>query len=231
MRTLILDVGSEALRAVVAELSTDRWFTAVAHHRVVLGLYLTARRDGIIGEGRLQLTEETVRRPREALFPFGVDRTVGNVDAGLAAAADVDDLVARCTRALGSPVHLRDAAEQARMLVVATAQSLMRPGIGSVVELLHHQVRWSGEVRCRVVHGCVRLGVDDLIGSDGDPPTSRGMTSRYWSTIWIDGRPPAGCSSRARRHDGLALRAFGLLERAAQLHDRDQASCSGSPRR
>jgi hypothetical protein len=102
-------------------------------------------------------------------------------------------------------VHLRDADAQARMLVAVTAQSLVRPGIGSVVELLHHQVRWSGEVRCRVVHGCVRLGVDDLIGSDGDPPTSRGMTSRYWSTIRIDGRPPAGCSSR---HGGTTAWRF-----------------------
>jgi len=189
MRTLILDVGSTALRAVVAESAPGGWFSTVADHRVVLGLHRTIRRDGSIGQGRAELTETTVRRAREALVRFGVDQTVGAIDADLRNAADIDDLRIRCTRALGSPVRVRDRDEQARLMVMAAGRSLARPGITSVLEIGDHQIRWSGVLDARVVHGRVQLGVADLSEAGVDPFHAIGRDRTAQMVAWLLAEP------------------------------------------
>ena len=189
MRTLILDVGSAALRAVVAEPAPGGWFHRVADHRVVLGLQRTVRRDGSIGQGRLELTETTVRRAGEALFRFGVDHTVGAIDADLHSAADIDDLQIRCTRALGTPVRLRDRDEQARLMVLAAGRSLVRPTVRSVLELGDHQIRWSGVLDPRVVHGRVQLGIADLVGPGLDPFDTAGRNRTAQLVAWLLAEP------------------------------------------
>lgn len=189
MRTLILDVGSAALRAVVAEPAPGGWFRTVADHRVVLGLQRTIRRDGAIGPGRLELTETTVRRAHEALFRFGVDHTVGAIDADLVTAVDHAELQTRCTRALGSPVRLRCRDEQARLMVMAAGRALARPTITSVLEIADHQLRWSGVLDTRVVHGRVQLGVADLTGPGLDPFTSTGRDRTAQMVAWLLAEP------------------------------------------
>lgn len=189
MRILILDVGSTALRAVVAEPASGGWFHTVADHRVVLGLHRTIRRDGSIGQGRLELTETTVRRAHEALFRFGVDHTVGAIDADLRRAADHDDLQTRCTRALGRPVRLRDRDEQARLMVMAAGRSLARPATTTVLEIGDHQLRWSGVRDTRVVHGRVQLGVADLAEPGVDPLTATGRDRTAQMVAWLLAEP------------------------------------------
>ncbi|TVR36736.1 MAG: hypothetical protein EA388_02960 [Nitriliruptor sp.] len=162
---------------------------SVPDRRVVLGLQRTIRRDGAIGQGRLELTETTVRRAREALFRFGVDHTVAAIDADLRRAADHDELQTRCTRSLGRPVRIRDRDEQARLLVLAAQRSLVRPSIASVLELGDHQIRWSGVLATRVVYGRVQLGVADLVEPGVDPFTATGRVRTAQMVAWLLAEP------------------------------------------
>ena len=184
----------------------DRALVSVPDRRVVLGLQCTIRRDGAIGQGRLALTETTVRRAREALFRFGVDHTFGAIDADLCRAADHDELQTRCTRSLGRPVRLRDRDEQARLMVMAAQRSLVRPSIASVLELGDHQIRWSGVLATRVVYGRVQLGVADLVEPGVDPFTATGIAAAVLHRRWGPQRPELE-ATHVTRDDLETLRA------------------------
>jgi exopolyphosphatase/pppGpp-phosphohydrolase len=121
MRTAVVEVGTAALRAVVVEPTEGGWFRVHAEHRVVLGLLRAVRRDGQLGEGLLQLLEETARRLREACFRSGADEVSGRIAAGLARAADAEELRGRTATALGVDVRLTDPADEGQGLLDAVA--------------------------------------------------------------------------------------------------------------
>lgn len=177
MRTLLLHVGDDAVRAIVVEAVPGGWFEVVAQHRVVLGLGRAIRRDGQLGEGRRELVEETVRRLREAAFRRGVDRTVATVTPALAGAADLEALLEGCTEVAGVEVVLRDPGEQAFGLIVAAARALGRQALCPVLELSDSQLRWCGTIDGQTFEGNVAGGIDLLLTEHPDPLTAAGRAA------------------------------------------------------
>jgi exopolyphosphatase/pppGpp-phosphohydrolase len=86
----------------------------LADQRVVLGLQRAVRRDGALGEGLLQLAEETARRFRELCFREGADAMVVHVAAGLRDASDLAELRHRIGVAIGTEVAVLDTVEESR---------------------------------------------------------------------------------------------------------------------
>jgi exopolyphosphatase/pppGpp-phosphohydrolase len=141
MRTAVVEVGTASLRVAVVEAADGGWFRTVAEHRVVLGLQRAVRRDGWVGEGTLQLVEETARRLREVGFRAGADVTMGYVAAGLAEAGDVEELRRRTATALGAEVVVTALPDEARALVEAIRRSTAPSVPTLVVDLGDHELR------------------------------------------------------------------------------------------
>lgn len=177
MRTLVHHVGDDAVRAIVVETVPGGWFETVADHRVMLGLGRAVLRDGQVGEGRRQLTEETIRRLREAAFRSGVDRSVVSLDPALAAAADADDLIAGVRRAAGVEVVVRCPDEQALGMVVAAARALGSPQLRPALELGDTQLRWSARTEDGAALGTVAVGIETLLAEHPDPLTPAGRAA------------------------------------------------------
>lgn len=177
MRTLLLHVGDEAVRAIVVEAVPGGWFDTVVDHRVVLGLGRALLRDGQIGEGRRQLVEETVRRLREAAFRSGVERTVARVDPALAGAADAHELLAGVRRAAGVAVAVPTPEEQALGAVVAAARALGSPHLRPVLELGDAHLRWSGRTPDGPVLGTVAAGIETLLAAHREPLAPAGRAA------------------------------------------------------
>jgi exopolyphosphatase / guanosine-5'-triphosphate,3'-diphosphate pyrophosphatase len=141
MRTAIVEVGTASLRLVVVEAADGGWFRLHADHRVVLGLQRAVRRDGCIGEGLLQLVEETARRLRELAFRAGADTMAGYLAAGLCEATDVDELRLRTARALGCDVRAVGFVDEAAALVEAIRRSTAPDLPTLVIDLGDHELR------------------------------------------------------------------------------------------
>jgi exopolyphosphatase/pppGpp-phosphohydrolase len=144
MRTAVVEVGTASLRVVVAEPTDGGGVRVLAEHRVVLGLQRAVRRDGHLGEGLLQLVEETARRLREVGFRAGADRTVGYVAAGLTDATDLEELRARTAAGIRGEVTVATTDEEARVLAdaVLRATTVTLPSV--LLDLGDHELRAIG---------------------------------------------------------------------------------------
>jgi exopolyphosphatase/pppGpp-phosphohydrolase len=141
MRTAVVEVGTASLRVVVAEPTDGGSVRVSAEHRVVLGLQRAVRRDGQLGEGLLQLVEETARRLREVGFRAGADRTVGYVTAGLREATDLEELRRRTAGAIRGEVTVATADEEARVLADAVLRSTSVALPSVLLDLGDHELR------------------------------------------------------------------------------------------
>jgi exopolyphosphatase/pppGpp-phosphohydrolase len=141
MRTAVVEVGTASLRVVVAEPTDGGGVRVLAEHRVVLGLQRAVRRDGHLGEGLLQLVEETARRLREVGFRAGADLTVGYVAAGLADATDLEELCRRTAAAIRGEVTVATTEQEARALAdaVLRATTVVLPSV--LLDLGDHELR------------------------------------------------------------------------------------------
>jgi exopolyphosphatase/pppGpp-phosphohydrolase len=135
MRTAVVEVGTAALRAVVVEPTEGGWFRVHAEHRVVLGLLRAARRDGVVGEGLLQLAEETARRLRAVCFRNGADVASVRIASGLACAGDLEQLRRRTGAALGADVDVPEPATEGQALLTAVALRTAPRHPATVIEL------------------------------------------------------------------------------------------------
>jgi exopolyphosphatase / guanosine-5'-triphosphate,3'-diphosphate pyrophosphatase len=144
MRTAVVEVGTGSLRAVVVEPDAGGWFRVLADQRVVLGLQRAVRRDGALGEGLLQLAEETARRLRERCFREGADVTVVHVAAGLRDASDLAELRHRIGVAIGAEVAVMDTVGESRALLRAVRHRTAPPVPTVVVDLGEHELRIIG---------------------------------------------------------------------------------------
>jgi hypothetical protein len=144
MRTAVVEVGTGSPRAVVVEPAAGGWFRVLADQRVVLGLQRAVRRDGALGEGLLQLAEETARRLRERCFREGADVTVVHVAAGLRDASDLAELRHRIGVAIGAEVAVLDTVGESRALLRAVRHHTAAPAPTVVVDLGEHELRIIG---------------------------------------------------------------------------------------
>lgn len=130
MRIAVVEIGGDALRAVVSD--TDKGPQASTRSRLALPLERTVRRTGRLGPGLLDLVQVTVDRVAATLFRQQVQQTVVVMSSGLASAADLEDLQRRVAEALPARPRLRTAREEAALLAAATRRRLPggdRPGI------------------------------------------------------------------------------------------------------
>jgi exopolyphosphatase/pppGpp-phosphohydrolase len=144
MRTAVVEVGTASLRMVVAEPTDGGGVQVLAEHRVMLGLQRAVRREGHLGEGLLQLVEETVRRLREVGSRAGAERTVGYVAAGLADATDLEVLRRRTAVALRGDVAVATTDEEARMLAAAVLRVTPVTLPSVLLDLGDHELRAIG---------------------------------------------------------------------------------------
>jgi exopolyphosphatase / guanosine-5'-triphosphate,3'-diphosphate pyrophosphatase len=187
MRTGLVEVGTDALRAVVADAAPGGWYRVHAEHRVLLGLQRAIRRDGRLGAGLLDLVEETVRRLREVVFRGGATSTVGVIGAGLTEAADLDELRTRVGRVLRAVTMEAEPEEEARALVRAVRGRTDPDELTLVLDLGDHELR-----AVTVVDGCptgtvsTRTGMRELLPSAAvDPfhPAVRGHVRARLRTL------------------------------------------------
>jgi exopolyphosphatase / guanosine-5'-triphosphate,3'-diphosphate pyrophosphatase len=165
MRTAVVEVGTASLRVVVAEPTDGGGVRVHAEHRVVLGLQRAVRRDGHLGEGLLQLVEETARRLREVGFRAGASVTVGCLAAGLAEAADLEELRRRTALALRGEVTVATPDEEARLLAAAVLRGTAVTLPSVLLDLGDHELRAIGLGRDGVAGpvAATRAGTRDLL--------------------------------------------------------------------
>ncbi|MFA9429776.1 HD domain-containing protein [Egicoccus sp. AB-alg2] len=120
MRTAVIEIGGTTTRAVVAEPTPGGWYRTHLDRRIVLRLQRAVARDGVVGEGLRLLVAETLRRLRGECFRAGASRTVAVVDAAVAGAGDLHELVRTAARELGASVQVRDDHDEARLLLRVT---------------------------------------------------------------------------------------------------------------
>jgi exopolyphosphatase / guanosine-5'-triphosphate,3'-diphosphate pyrophosphatase len=165
MRTAVVEVGTASLRVVVAEATDGGGVRVLADHRVVLGLQRAVRRDGHLGEGLLQLVEETARRLREVGFRAGASVTMGCLSAGLADAADLEELRRRTAAAIRGEVTVATPEEEARLLAAAVLRGTTVALPSVLLDLGDHELRAIGLGRDGAPGAVVatRAGTRDLL--------------------------------------------------------------------
>lgn len=182
---------------------------------VVLRLLRAVRRDGQLGPGLVDLTAETARRLRAVAFQRGADHVEVPVAPDLAAAADLDQLLAAVSAATGVPAQVRDDATQRTWLTAAVAEDLgvCHPGPSLLVE--EHRLEVvddDGSSRWRAPGG-----VADLVPASADPlhpasiPALRAATRRLVADLAPGNDPRVTVTGAAARSLGVALtaRRFG----------------------
>lgn len=147
----MIEVGGTTTRAVVMEPMAGVAYRIHHDRRIVLGLQRAVECTGEIGAGLQQLVTETVRRLRAECLRAGAVRTVTVIDACVAEADDLADLVAVLRRGHDDPVQVRSRLDEVRLTLRAerallgTGESLAVAHVGERVTRLvchtHAEIR------------------------------------------------------------------------------------------
>jgi exopolyphosphatase / guanosine-5'-triphosphate,3'-diphosphate pyrophosphatase len=134
MRSAVVELGTVTLRASVVEAGPEGTPLVHADHRVVLGLERALRRSGELGQGRLELVAETLRRARQVTFQAGAQRIEAVIAAGLRDAPELPVLVATAAVTLDVEPEVRTRSREAELVLLAAGQAAAgpsRPGVAA----------------------------------------------------------------------------------------------------
>jgi hypothetical protein len=254
VRRAVVDIGSTACRLVVAEAAGGGWPHPCQEREVVLGLGRAVRRDGRLGEGRVQLTIETLRRMRTSASRAGAERLSATLDEAVFAAADGPHLHRNAEAALRTPVEVISAVEGARVVMRASRHRLGLTWLPSLLELADHRIRVArpdpdGTVRVREVpagvadlvpsgvvdplhpaaYGSVRARLAELLAPLADlaPLTPPGGPARWPVVVGAPAVALVSALSGRRRVGGTPVDGFRLSADAVAALGRDPFTARG----
>lgn len=114
----VWDLGSSSFQVLVCQVSSSGALKAVAARRALLNLGGEVGSRGLIPPDRVRASLAAVKRLRRGVERTKPDFVVALATAALRDAQNGGDVVARLEKALGTPVHLLDGEEEARLCFV-----------------------------------------------------------------------------------------------------------------
>jgi len=115
-RFAAVDIGSNSMRLLVAEVELDGKLVRLAEDRQVTRLGESVFTRGILGEDAIRLTEEVLARFRMSLEALGVSAIRVVATSATRDAGNQDEFLVRAFAALGSPVEIISGVEEARLI-------------------------------------------------------------------------------------------------------------------
>jgi exopolyphosphatase/guanosine-5'-triphosphate,3'-diphosphate pyrophosphatase len=106
MRLAAVDVGSNTVHSLVADVLDDGTLRDVSHYVEMPELGAAVARSGNIGPGKSRIAIAALGRVVERARGDGFERLVAGATAAVRKAADRKEFLERASRAIGVPVHL-----------------------------------------------------------------------------------------------------------------------------
>ncbi len=115
-RFAAIDIGSNSMRLLVAEVTPDGRLVRLAEDRQVTRLGESVFTKGVLAEDAIKLTEEVLARFRLSLDALGVSAMRVVATSATRDAGNQDEFLARSLAALGTPVEIISGVEEARLI-------------------------------------------------------------------------------------------------------------------
>lgn len=115
-RFAAVDIGSNSMRLLVADLSIDGRLNRLAQDRQVTRLGESVFSKGMFSEEAIRVTEEVLVRFRSTVAGLGVDAMRVVATSATRDAGNQEEFLERAHRALGTPIEIISGVEEARLI-------------------------------------------------------------------------------------------------------------------
>ncbi|MBX9717449.1 MAG: hypothetical protein K2X36_01235, partial [Microbacteriaceae bacterium] len=115
-RYAAVDIGSNSIRLLVADVSTDGQIVRLAEDRQVTRLGESVFTHGLLSEESICLTEEVLARFRATIANLGGAETRAVATSATRDCRNQEDFVRRAQTALGGPIEIISGIEEARLI-------------------------------------------------------------------------------------------------------------------